>query len=220
MATVIVSVTPTPPVPAAAAATVTCSLTDGVDTNGAAAKLLNFVRYRLGKRARRTPWHFREDKKQADWSAQKVPLSRNIKRIRSDPVSADPIFPFPVLVISLLSLLQIVYFCSDPISANPICPFPKTSPHPEDRHISTNDLSALKKTCIRRVALDERLPPSSTVPPKVGICSDPISADPICPSLFSSRGKHKQTDTRADSHRTDKKKRKHLTPFVPFRGPP
>ena len=58
--------------------------TNGVDTNGAAAKVMNFDRLEEG-----TPWHFWEDKSRLT-GVPKKSLSKKLY-IFSDPISADPI---------------------------------------------------------------------------------------------------------------------------------
>ena len=64
--------------------------TNGVNTNGTAAKVMNFDR--LGKKG--TPWHFWEDKSRLT-GVPKKSLCQNLHEICSDPIRADPICPFP-----------------------------------------------------------------------------------------------------------------------------
>ena len=63
--------------------------TNGVGTNGAAAKVMNSDR--LGEKG--TPWHFWEDKSRLT-GAPKKSFSQKTQKC-SDPISADPICPFP-----------------------------------------------------------------------------------------------------------------------------
>ena len=62
------------------------SRTNGVNTNGAAAKVMNFDR--SGKKG--TPWHFWEDKRRLKGVHQKS-LCQSTPKLRSDLMSADPI---------------------------------------------------------------------------------------------------------------------------------
>ena len=65
--------------------------TTGVNTNGAAAKNNNEFR-RIGEKG--APWHFGEyTSRLTGVITQKVPVK--MYKIRSDPISADPICPFP-----------------------------------------------------------------------------------------------------------------------------
>ena len=64
--------------------------TNGVNTNGAAEKEMNFDR--LGKRYALA---LLGRQKQVNWSTQKKSLCQKHK-ICSDPISADPICPFPI----------------------------------------------------------------------------------------------------------------------------
>ena len=66
-----------------------CLRTNGVNTNGAAARVINFDRLK----EKGTPWHFWEDKSRLTGAPKKIPVKKH--EIRSDPSSADPICPFP-----------------------------------------------------------------------------------------------------------------------------
>ena len=62
---------------------------NGVNTNGVAAKVMSFDRFR----EKGTPCHFWEDKSRLTGVPKKSLLKKH--EIYSDPVSADPICPFP-----------------------------------------------------------------------------------------------------------------------------
>ena len=62
--------------------------TTGVNTNGAAARVMNLTDWEKG-----TPWHYWEDKNRLTGVPKRSLCQKH--EICSDPVSADPICPFP-----------------------------------------------------------------------------------------------------------------------------
>ena len=74
---------------------------NGVNTNGAAAKVMSFDR--LGEKG--TPWHLWEDKSRFMGVPKKSLCQKN--EIRSDPMSADTICPFPTQARSIYLSISI-----------------------------------------------------------------------------------------------------------------
>ena len=82
--------------------------TNGVNTNGAAAKVMNFDR--LGKKVR--PGTFGKDKRSLTGVSQKVPLPKNMKS-QVTPLVLTPFVPFPqnktAIIINInISLLRLL----------------------------------------------------------------------------------------------------------------
>ena len=74
---------------------------NGVNTNGAAAKVMSFDR--LGEKG--TPWHLWEDKSRFMGVPKKSLCQKN--EIRNDPMSADTICPFPTQARSIYLSISI-----------------------------------------------------------------------------------------------------------------
>ena len=66
--------------------------TNGVNTDGAAAKVVNLTDYQKS-----TPWHLGEDRSRLTGVPKRSLCQKTPFKKCSDPVSADPIRPFPTL---------------------------------------------------------------------------------------------------------------------------
>ena len=78
--------------------------TDGVNTNGAAAKVINQC-CRSGKKG--MPWHFWENKVHGSTKKSLI----KTRDLCSNPVRADPVCPFPNLVDYCYDYYYYYYYC-------------------------------------------------------------------------------------------------------------